>query len=718
LYKDSNAAGSVSVSTYFAYDANGNQTSVEAPLNRNTSNIYDELNRLKQITDPASGITQFGYDANDNLTSVTDPRGLATGYSYNEFGNLANQTSADTGTTANTYDSAGNLATSTDARGAASTYFYDALNRVTSIVYSLGGTTDQTLSFTYDVGTNGKGHLTGASDANHAMTWGYDALGRVTNKAQTLGSVTQSVGYAYTNGDLTALTTPSGQTVAYGYNGNHQVTSVTVNGTTILNSASYEPLGPVNGWTWGNGTASIRTYDTDGKIASIVSAGTKTYAYDNAFRITGLTDTSPGASSWTYGYDALDRITSGTSPSATRGWTYDANGNRQSETGSAASAYSIAPASNQITSISGALARTYGYDAAGNTTGYSTVSATYNNAGRLKTLTNGSATETSTYNALGQRVQSTGGTSGTVLYAYDEAGHLLGEYDGTGTPIEETVWLGDIPVATLRSSSAGVAIYYVHSDQLNTPRQVTRPSDNAQMWTWNSDPFGTDAANANPAGAGTFTYNLRLPGQIFDGQAGLHQNWMRDYDPAVGGYSESDPIGLMGGSFSTYAYSGGDPIESFDPSGLYLSFVHRTFTQQGASAAGLSAADAAALAEAVVQADVGTQSIADAYRHAMCGARTSPADCERKYNEFVDSELKKCTKEGLANAIHAVQDSFSHSHRGLQWYGGTLALMVPFLGLDHIISDATPGRTEQYEVPRKTADMIGNWQKQCGCSGK
>jgi hypothetical protein len=36
-------------------------------------------------------------------------------------------------------------------------------------------------------------------------------------------------------------------------------------------------------------------YDTDGKISQIVSAGTKTYGYDNAFRITGITDTSPGA---------------------------------------------------------------------------------------------------------------------------------------------------------------------------------------------------------------------------------------------------------------------------------------------------------------------------------------------------------------------------------------------------------------------------------------
>jgi len=49
------------------------------------------------------------------------------------------------------------------------------------------------------------------------------------------------------------------------------------------------------------------------------------------------------------------------------------------------------------------------------------------------------------YNALGHRIRISGGVNGTVLYAYDEAGHLLGEYDGTGTLIEETVWLGDMP---------------------------------------------------------------------------------------------------------------------------------------------------------------------------------------------------------------------------------------------------------------------------------
>jgi YD repeat-containing protein len=140
--------------------------------------------------------------------------------------------------------------------------------------------------------------------------------------------------------------TPSGQTVTYGCSGVHQVTSMAVNGTTLLNGATYELLGSVNGWTWGNGTTTTRSYDTDGKIAAIVSAGTKAYTYDTALRITDIADTSLGSANWTYAYDALDRITSGTSPSTTRGWTYDANGNRLTEGGTAASTYTIAPSSN------------------------------------------------------------------------------------------------------------------------------------------------------------------------------------------------------------------------------------------------------------------------------------------------------------------------------------------------------------------------------------
>jgi YD repeat-containing protein len=160
-------------------------------------------------------------------------------------------------------------------------------------------------------------------------------------------------------------------------------------------------------------------------VTDIDSAGTRTYDYDDAFRITGVTDTGNSANSYTYGYDSLDRLTSAIKTGTTRGWTYDANGNRLSETGASPSTYTVASTSNQISSITGSLSRTYDYDAGGSALSYSDVTATYNNHGRLTTLQKASTTATYVYNALDELVKQSGGPSGTVHYVYDEAGHLL-----------------------------------------------------------------------------------------------------------------------------------------------------------------------------------------------------------------------------------------------------------------------------------------------------
>jgi RHS repeat-associated protein len=132
--------------------------------------------------------------------------------------------------------------------------------------------------------------------------------------------------------------------------------------------------------------------------------------------------------------------------------------------------------------------------------------------------------------------------------------------------VQETVWLGDIPVATLRPNGSSVNIFYVHSDHLNTPRKVSRPSDNKLEWRWDADPFGTAAVNQNPQGLGTFTYNLRFPGQYYMAETGINQNWNRDYDPLTGKYVQSDPIGLPGG-INTYSYAGSSPLLFADPFG-------------------------------------------------------------------------------------------------------------------------------------------------------
>ena len=202
--------------------------------------------------------------------------------------------------------------------------------------------------------------------------------------------------------------------------------------------------------------------------------------------------------SQSYGYDLLDRLTSATGTSLNQGWSYDDNGKRLSQTGSASSTYTVSSTSNRLGGVSGALSRSYGYDDSGNTTSDGTATFGYNDAGRMVSVMKAGVTTTYALNALGQRVKKT--TSGSSTYfAYDEAGHLVGEYDNAGNLIQETVWFGDLPIATLRPNGGGVDVFYVHSDHLNTPRRVSRPSDNVVVWRWDSDPFGTSAANEDLA---------------------------------------------------------------------------------------------------------------------------------------------------------------------------------------------------------------------------
>ena len=210
--------------------------------------------------------------------------------------------------------------------------------------------------------------------------------------------------------------------------------------------------------------------------------------------------------------------------------------------------------------------QTFTYDAAGNVLADGTNTFAYDARGRMTQVVAGASTVQYQVNGLGQRVSKTGANvaNGGQYFAYDEAGHLIGEYGANLTAVQETIWLGDLPVGVVKPTSG---LFYVFPDQLGTPRAVTTTSIRT-VWRWESDPFGNGAPTESADDTGVnFKYNLRFPGQYFDAESGLHYNYFRDYAPGLGRYAQSDPIGLAGG-VNTYAYVNGSPTTKVDSLGL------------------------------------------------------------------------------------------------------------------------------------------------------
>ncbi|MEP7154377.1 MAG: Ig-like domain-containing protein [Betaproteobacteria bacterium] len=157
----------------------------------------------------------------------------------------------------------------------------------------------------------------------------------------------------------------------------------------------------------------------------------------------------------------------------------------------------------------------------------------------------------------------------TLPFNLNWANVAKGSYSITATATDNNGATATSPPIAITVNPKIRQIYYIHTDHLNTPRVISRASDNAKVWEWkNDDPFGNNLPNEDPSNTGTkFTYNLRFAGQYYDVDTGMFYNYFRDYDPVTGRYIESDPIGLKGG-ISTYGYVGGNPLILIDPKGL------------------------------------------------------------------------------------------------------------------------------------------------------
>lgn len=124
----------------------------------------------------------------------------------------------------------------------------------------------------------------------------------------------------------------------------------------------------------------------------------------------------------------------------------------------------------------------------------------------------------------------------------------------------------------------------------------------------------------------TFAYNLRFPGQYYQAETGLNQNVNRDYDPLIGKYIESDPIGLNGG-ISTYAYAVASPLMHIDPRGL--STLSLCLNPANAAACAEAGEITAAQARAIQQAATVSAALAALVAKLAC---KSDVDCEEWLN--------------------------------------------------------------------------------------
>lgn len=483
------------------------------------------------------------------------------------------------------------------------------------------------------------------TDEAGTTRWTYNLQGKVTSKTFNTGTLTLATKYGYNaNGQLTALTYPSGKVVRLTYS-NGQINAVDANRSPLLSNIHYQPFGPAKDWMFGNGVPTSRSFDLDGRIIDYdLGDRSRQLTYDAAGRITGYRDTDLNYDQ-SFSYDPLGRLTNYTDPASQTSYSYDANSNRTQQLGGAQSKnFNIEAISNRLLSITDNQLQTlksYTYDAAGHITGDGYHHFAYDGRGRMVQASSiGHGIEQHRINGLGQRVAKIHGRAPKqskdddhgehdskrteadrhrkehdnhgnhdshdedvptgIYFVYDQAGHLLGEYNQHGKAIQETVWLGDMPVAVLANNQH----YFVYADHLNSPRAITDRTGRV-VWRWDSDPFGTTAENEDhddnhhhafgskkadedPDHDGhEFVYNLRFPGQYFDKETGLFYNYFRDYDPYTGRYRQSDPIGLAGG-INTYSYALNNPLKWVDPSGLdvMITITDRAYSSTGNSVAG------------------------------------------------------------------------------------------------------------------------------------
>ena len=596
----------------FSYFLNGDFVDLYTDPNGNTTSFdYDRFGRVKNYSKGRRyEDTDISYDVNGLVSSVAPSNNTLTHYKYHDLGYVLEEDGPDRGKMTYRYDKGGNNNWMKDARGVTFTAHYDALNRPVEESYStflannvegeceqnngINCAHEEKISYQYDSCVYGENRLCKIKDPSGITHYTYDIWGNVTRvdkkeidwSGNTLGQYATS--YYYDDNDqVIEQRNSSGLVLHYTRDKVRSILSIDVefNGMDyqIVTDRQHRVDGQLISQLFGNGANETRTYDPAGNLLNVMLNQTERISnrYDaNGNVINRVYSSEDGASvSRSYEYDAVNRVKTETlSENEIRNFFYDKNHNRLSiESNGTDQVLEYTDGSNRLKSIDRLDVMT---DEVGNTLFLPNGKRhfIYNGRNQLIKYHSEGLNEESIYqynykNLRTRKYITTGmltesPNKAVEIYVYNTSGQLIERYrDGQ---LKETyVWADNEPIAKINiNSNNELDIIYIISDALFTPR-IALNHDGEEVWSWYGDAFGQHYPSVDPDENGIEErIVLRFPGQYYDEETGLFYNWNRYYDPSLGRYLQSDPLGLYDGP-NTYLYAQASPLFYTDPYGLW-----------------------------------------------------------------------------------------------------------------------------------------------------
>lgn len=494
----------------FTYDAAGHPATVTDPSGQKTlthnaagqvltvadsagallTNTYDASGNLLTSKDALNNTTSFTYDGRGQLLSVTDPRNKTTGFGYDSAGNLTSKTDAAGGVTTFTYDGRGRLTGVTDALNQTVSFGYDPAGRLNRITKP----GNLVVSITYDIA----GRRTRVTDArNNSTSFAHDEAYRLVSVTDA-DDKTTSYGYDLMS-NLTGKTGPSGRTTNFEHDGyNRRVKTIfpppAAGAPRLEERIEYDAGGHVTKRVDKAGGATSYEYDAAGRVVKVIDPALKEtlYEYDARSHLIALTDAQ--GQRYTFTRDALGRVMQFGRGGTSRSFSYDAAGNRTSQTdfNNATLGYAY-DSLNRLTTIS--------YP------GGAQASFTYDALSRLLTAINQSGTVSSAYDALG-RVTSTTDVAGIITtYAYDQNGNRERVSVGTVPNVAPTAATATYQYDALNrmtriTDAAGATVLYAYDA---SGRVTSRTFSNGVVTGYGYDGLGRLTSLADVKGAATLS---------------------------------------------------------------------------------------------------------------------------------------------------------------------------------------------------------------------